>query len=112
MKSPALFVAFVALLVAVPPINVKEEVTGFELWQLCSKEEKIGLNFVQLPVAALDIGITKTRIQNIAESRMRASRVFGGLSKSRDALRPGGLEKGTSPNDPISFNLGRLICAR
>ena len=65
----------------------QEDVTEYDLWKLCSNEDIVELVIEELTEEALDSGITGQRIQNLAESRLRAARIFNdGRFPSRNYL--------------------------
>ena len=73
MKAYVLSCAF---LVVASAVNA-EELKVMDLWNLCARQEKVDLLVEETPEDAVNAGLTRARILNVAESRLRAARIFG-----------------------------------
>ncbi len=59
-----------------PAALADDEVGSHEIFQLCTSVEKIRLVVLDTAPDAIEIGLTKERIENVAESRLRAARIY------------------------------------
>ena len=65
-----------AALLILPAALADDEVGSHDIFQLCTSAEKIRLVVLDTPSDAIEIGLTKERIENVAESRLRAARIY------------------------------------
>ena len=65
-----------AALLILPAALADDDVGSYDIFQLCTSLEKIGLFVEDTPSDAIEIGLTTERIENIAESRLRAARIY------------------------------------
>ena len=65
-----------AMLVIFPAALADDEVGGYDIFRLCTSMERIKLIVEETPSDAIEIGLTKERIQNVADSRLRAARIY------------------------------------
>ena len=65
-----------AMLVISPAALAEEEVTSKDLFRLCSPQDKIDLIVGDTGTEEVAAGLTSDRIENVAESRLRAARIY------------------------------------
>ena len=65
-----------AVLFILPAVLAEAEVGSGDILELCTSAEKIKLIVEDVPSDAVEIGLTTARIQNVAESRLRAARIY------------------------------------
>ena len=65
-----------AMLVILPAARADDEVGSIDIFKLCTSAEKIDLIVEDTPADAIEIGLTAERIENVAESRLRAARIY------------------------------------
>ena len=65
-----------AAVLILPAALADDEVGSHDIFQLCTSVEKIRLAVEDTPSDALEIGLTTERIENIAESRLCAARIY------------------------------------
>ena len=65
-----------AALLILPAALADDEVGSYDILQLCTSVEKIRLVVLDTDSDAIEIGLTKERIENVAESRLRAARIY------------------------------------
>lgn len=65
-----------AWLVISPAALADDEIGSHDIFRLCNSVEKIRLVVEDVPSDAIEIGLTSERIENVAESRLRAARIY------------------------------------
>ncbi len=103
-----------AMLVISPLALADDEIGSFDIFQLCTSMERIKLVVEETPSAAIEVGLTKERIENVAESRLRAARIYDPegadfLYIQTNAITPtfvSGQKIGDGQTIAISYQLG------
>ena len=90
-----------AMLVIFPAALADDEITAQDLFQLCSPQDKIDLIVGDTGTEEASAGLTRDRIENVAESRLRAARIYDSNESDYLLVFVGGMKP--------TFNSGESI---